>query len=272
MSPGVGADRPLAGCTVVVTRAAEQAGGLVGALTAAGAAVVEVPVIATAPPPDDGAALAAALARLGPPDWVAVTSANGAAAVARAGLPPGVRVAAVGPATAAALRAEGIEPALVPATALAEALAVALGPAASGPAASGPAASGTTIVLAQAEAARPVLAERLAAAGWRVVPVVAYRTVPVVPAPELRVAAGAADAITFTSGSTVDAYVAAAGPAGVPPVVVAIGPVTADAARARGLSVTAVAEPHTTEGLVAALVDLARDGTLQGTRTGHFPR
>lgn len=52
---------PLAGITVVVTRARQQASTLVDRLHALGASTVEVPVIAIAPPADDGAALAAAL-------------------------------------------------------------------------------------------------------------------------------------------------------------------------------------------------------------------
>jgi uroporphyrinogen-III synthase len=39
----------------------------------------------------------------------------------------------------------------------------------------------------------------------------------------------------------------------VPPVVVCIGPVTAETARAHGLKVDAVAEEHTIDGLVRAL-------------------
>lgn len=253
---------PLAGRSVVVTRATEQAGPLVEQLAALGAEVVEVPVITTVPPPDGGAALSAALAGLRAGDWLAVTSANGAAALGRApaasepgtdaGAPSpegnrpadlvaeGVRVAAVGPATAAALRTLGIGADLVPAVALADVLAeelCALPPA--------------RIVVAQAGAARPTLVERLRAAGWDVTPVVAYVTVPAPPSPAALARAAAADAITFTSGSTIDAYLATDAP--VPPVVVCIGPVAAAAARARGLVVTAVAEPHTTSGLVAAV-------------------
>ena len=40
----------------------------------------------------------------------------------------------------------------------------------------------------------------------------------------------------------------------VPPVVVCIGPVTAATARDAGLPVTTVADPHTVDGLLAALV------------------
>ena len=72
--------------------------------------------------------------------------------------------------------------------------------------------------------------------------------------PRLAAAAGA-DAITFTSASTVAAYLAAAGRAAVPPAVVCIGPVTAAAAERAGLLVAAVAAEHTLDGLVAATVE-----------------
>jgi len=65
--------------------------------------------------------------------------------------------------------------------------------------------------------------------------------------------ASAADVITFTSPSTVAAYLELAGRRRVPPVVACIGPVTAEAARAAGLSVDVVAAQHSVDGLVAAL-------------------
>jgi uroporphyrinogen-III synthase len=69
--------------------------------------------------------------------------------------------------------------------------------------------------------------------------------------------AGAADAVTFTSASTVRGFMGVAGPswerAARRPLVVSIGPVTAAAARTAGLRVDAEARPHTIEGLVAAL-------------------
>jgi energy-coupling factor transporter ATP-binding protein EcfA2 len=69
-----------------------------------------------------------------------------------------------------------------------------------------------------------------------------------------RVVEGRFDAVTFTSSSTVDNFVAAVGADAVPPVVVCIGPVTADTARRLGLTVTVEADTHTIDGLVAALV------------------
>jgi uroporphyrinogen-III synthase len=52
-----------------------------------------------------------------------------------------------------------------------------------------------------------------------------------------------------------------AGRGSVPPVVACIGPVTAGTARAAGLTVDAVANEHTLDGLIAVLVDrfAARD-------------
>jgi uroporphyrinogen-III synthase len=109
------------------------------------------------------------------------------------------------------------------------------------------------VLLPQAAGARPVLADGLRAVGWTVAPVTAYVTVPAPLAPEEIEQARTADAITFTSGSTVTGFVAAAGVAGVPSVVVCIGPVTAAAALAAGIEVTAVAGEHTIDGLVATL-------------------
>ncbi|HLJ07395.1 MAG TPA: uroporphyrinogen-III synthase, partial [Acidimicrobiia bacterium] len=62
--------------------------------------------------------------------------------------------------------------------------------------------------------------------------------------------------VTFTSSSTVTNYLAVAGDVPVPPVVACIGPITADTARAAGLTVGVVAAEHTIVGLVRALVDV----------------
>ena len=82
-----------------------------------------------------------------------------------------------------------------------------------------------------------------------------------------------ADAVTFTSASAVDQWVAAFGVEPVPPVVACIGPITAAAARGHGLTVDVEAEVHTIEGLVDALVahmgqDTAMPDTAAGGRSG----
>ncbi len=242
--------RPLFGRTVVVTRARAQSPTLVAGLRAQGAEVLEVPTIAVAGPSDGGAALAAAVAGL--PEhtgsWLVLTSTNGVDALFEhlhdARQLAGVRVAAVGRATADALRAHGVVADLVPAKANAEAVLAAFPP---------PPAGGGQVLLPQADRARPTLADGLAALGWHVEAVEAYRTVPVAVPSDLLERSLAADAICFTSGSTVDSWVAAAGPA-TPPVVASIGPVTTAAAERHGLQVTVEADEANVAALVTALI------------------
>ena len=240
-------DRALLGRQVVVCRAPGQASVLSQRLRALGAVPLEVPVIEIDDPPDGGAALAAAAGRIAIYDWVAFTSPNSVerlfAHLHDARDLGGVRVAAIGPGTAAGLEARGVRADLLPETSVAESLVVAL---------TGTGGAGR-ILLPQAAAARPVLADGLRAGGWTVDVVEAYRTRPVVPSPDVVAAAAKADAIAFTSSSTVDNFLDGAGPEAVPPVVVCIGPVTADTARRRGLTVTAVADRHDLDGLVAAV-------------------
>jgi uroporphyrinogen III methyltransferase/synthase len=115
------------------------------------------------------------------------------------------------------------------------------------------------VLVAQAEAARPVLVEGLQHKGWTVDAVVAYRTVAATVEPAVLARAAAAEAVVFTSGSTVRSFVAAAGRDAVPATVVCIGPVTAAAALDAGLTPAAVAAEHSLDGLVVALVEaLAR--------------
>ena len=138
--------------TVVIARAAEQAGRLRALLEAEGATVVEVPSIAFEGPIDGGGALREALRDLW--DWVVVTSPNGAErAVAAAGgraAALALRWAVVGPGTADALSALGIHAAFVPERFVAEGLVEAF---------PDPPAGGGRVLLAQAEAARPALAQ-----------------------------------------------------------------------------------------------------------------
>lgn len=241
---------PLFGRRVVVTRARHQAGELARRLRAAGADVLEVPTIAVVGPADGGAALREAAGRVASYAWVVFTSANAVESFlhqvhdARAFGP--TRIAAIGPGTADALARHGLAADLVPERFVAESLLEAF---------PGPPRAGAAVLLPLAASARDVLPVGLRARGWTVDVVDAYRTEPVVPDPASLADAAAADAIAFTSASSVAGWVAAAGPEVVPPVVACIGPVTADAARAAGIGVTATAAESTLDGLVAALVD-----------------
>jgi uroporphyrinogen III methyltransferase / synthase len=105
-----------------------------------------------------------------------------------------------------------------------------------------------------------VLPEGLRALGAAVDVVPAYRTeVDDAPAAAVLAAirAGRIDAMTFTSSSTVRAFLQLAGPdvrRALDRVLLAcIGPVTAETARASGLRVGAVATTYTLAGLVDAL-------------------
>jgi uroporphyrinogen-III synthase len=100
-----------------------------------------------------------------------------------------------------------------------------------------------------------VLPHGLSAKGWTVDVVEAYRTQRELPSSAELQAASGADAITFTSSSTVTNYLSVAGDRAVPAVVACIGPVTASTARDAGLTVDVVAAEHTIDGLIAALVE-----------------
>ncbi len=112
------------------------------------------------------------------------------------------------------------------------------------------------MLCARADIAPEGLERAFEAKGWSAVRVDAYRTrMPRSLPPEARAAlrAGSVHAVTFTSASTVRGFLGALGPVRGLPKVVCIGPVTAREARARGLTVHAVARPHTVEGLVDAV-------------------
>ena len=157
-----------------------------------------------------------------------------------------MQVAAIGPGTAGALRRFGVVADLVPERFVAEAVADAF-----------PRGAGR-VLLPRAAIARDVLPDSLRAKGWQVDVVEAYRTAAAEPSAAALAEAGKADAITFTSSSTVTNYLQVAGLGAVPPVVVCIGPVTAETAGAAGLHVDVVAAEHTIDGLVQALVSALR--------------
>ncbi len=241
--------RPLLGLKVAVTRARGQAPALVQRLRDRGAEAVEVAVIEIGEPADGGQQLRAAVARLATYDWVVFTSANAVASLMgllRDARDLGrARLAAIGPGTAAALGEHRLQADLVPERFVAEALLEAFPP---------PGEGGGRVLLPRAAAAREVLPEGLRAMGWEVDVVEAYRTGRPRPSPGALASLAGADAVAFTSSSTVTGFLEVAGPGAVPPVVACIGPITAATARDAGLHVDVVAEDHSLDGLVAALV------------------
>ena len=251
--------RPLAGATVVVTRAAARAVQLVGPLEALGARVLTYAATRTIPGDVEGLQHAArSLARY---DWVVFTSATSVELTFDATEACGIsaeqwkhtRVATVGSATAGAVRERGVEPTLVPSRFIAEGLLEAF-------AAQG-GMFGTTVLYPAAAGARPELANGLRMMGATVHVVDAYDTVATdddVSDVHEALRTGHVNAVTLTARSSVDAWVAAMGEAHRMADVVSIGPVTTQAARAAGMRVAAEAMPSTIEGLVAAVVRAVR--------------
>ena len=240
------------GRVVLVTRPAPRGATLVERLRAAGADALAAPTIEIDPAPlggplDDAIELAAH----GAFSWVVFTSAAGVAAwwrraEAQVVGAPAAAIAAVGDATADALRARGVDPDLVPPSFTTASLGAAF-----------PSGSGL-VLLARADLATAELEDVLRSKGWTAERVDAYRVryaeeLPAEVGEALR--SGRIGVVTFTSPSTVEGFVRLAGTPS-DPLVVCIGPVTAEAARSHGFAVAAVADPHTEDGLVDAVVAL----------------
>jgi uroporphyrinogen III methyltransferase/synthase len=247
--------RPLFGKRIVVTRARSQSASLSERLQAAGAAVIEMP--ATQIEAADPAPLESAIARLDEYGWVIFTSQNAvrifwetlrslsldARALAH------VKIAAVGPATGAALLDCGLAVDVSPDRFVAEALLESLRGRRD--------VRGVRVLYAAAQGARETLQDGLEELGAIVDHVMLYRSVvdgDGAAALRERLLAGGADLVTFTSASSVNAFVSAVGAdaARLAPAA-SIGPVTGAAAREQGLDVAVEATESTIPGLVDAI-------------------
>ncbi len=245
--------RPLHGVTVAVTRAREQISRVAARLRALGAEVVVAPVIRiqTLPGP---------VPPLDSYDLICFTSPNGVDAlferIDAAGLDTRsfparsrTRVAAIGPATARALRAHGIQTDVMPAKAVAESLAEAL--------ADVPV---SRALVVRAREARDVVPEALRDRGAEVDVVAVYETVVEQLDADQIAAVAAADYLTFTSASTVRNLLESVDGAAwltegeSRPRLVSIGPVTSAELREHGLEPDIEAEDHDIDGLIAAIV------------------
>jgi uroporphyrinogen III methyltransferase/synthase len=253
--------RPLWGQTVVVTRAREQASTLVEGLRARGAQVVQCPTIRVESLTDvEYAATDEAIENLAVVDWCVFTSTNGVeqfwARLKRLGYDARAfgkaKTAAIGPATARALQARGIEPDYIPESSISESVAAGLLELW---------VEGQTILVARALESREVLEERLREGGASVIVAPVYRTVPDVGEAETvrdLLAAGELSWVTFSSSSTVRNFLEAIGSETVVAArdtfrVACIGPVTAQTATELGLSPDVIAEEATVESLIVAI-------------------
>lgn len=250
-------NRPLFGKRVLVTRARSQASALSKLLAERGAEPVELPVIEIRDVPDTSE-LDKAILELPEYQWIIFTSANGVPAfwkrLSALNLDSRwmyyVKIGAIGPATAQALKEQGIHPDFVPEEFTSEGIISGL---------ANIEISGCRILLPRANIAPKDLVDGLAKLGAKPHEVTAYITEqssePVTQAKET-LNDGQIDIITFTSSSTVTNFLTAIGNErqGVDQAKIAcIGPVTAATAEKAGLRVDIVAEEQTIPGLVAAI-------------------
>jgi uroporphyrinogen III methyltransferase / synthase len=253
--------RPLAGRTIVVTRAADQAGSFAALLEDAGARVVQAPTIVIEPPATWGP-LDAALTDLDRFTWVIFTSVNGVSMVDGRLRAVGLawsaldtaRVAAIGPATASALAAHGVRAEIVPGEYRAEGLVERL---------RGIVGSRDRVLLPRAAQTRDVLVSELRGLGAEVTEVAAYETRAVADATvpvRTALARREIDAVTFTSSSTARNFARLftdderrAWFSGV--TVASIGPITAATAAEYGLSTAVMPAEYTIPALARAIAE-----------------
>jgi uroporphyrinogen III methyltransferase / synthase len=108
-------------------------------------------------------------------------------------------------------------------------------------------------LVARAAEGRDVLPDALRARGAEVDVLALYETVPEPLDDRTRSAAAAADYVLFTSASSVRFFSAAGGTLDGPRLA-SIGPATSQELRAQGLEPDLEADPHTPDGLVAAVL------------------
>jgi uroporphyrinogen III methyltransferase / synthase len=253
--------RPLQGKSVVITRAVEQSRELSEALEGLGAEVLMLPMIAFAAP-ENSSGLDAALARLAEFDWILFTSQNAVRFFfqrgcrlemerSSQGATSGPRFAAVGAATAQAARNLDIRIDMVAATETGAGLVAELKPLM----------AGAKVLLPRSDRADERLPAALRSAGADVTEVVAYRTV----APESFDSAvvsvvkdGSASVVMFASPSAVDNFLVVIGLDEVKRLagkteLAAIGPTTAAAITAAGLTVGIESEESSGAGMAGAI-------------------
>ncbi len=251
---------PLLGKGVVVTRAREQASGLLRDLSALGACCFEFPTI-DIKPLDDYINLHRALRELDSYHWVVFTSVNGvkyfwmelrnlgldARALGR------VRVAAIGPATSAALEERGIHADFVPDKYVAESVVAGLLELG---------VKDKRVLIPRARIAREVLPQELEKAGAHVQILPVYETglaeedgEPILSG----IKEGEIHYITFTSSSTVENFFSLIAPDRLLPFVrkglklVSIGPVTARTLEGFGFKPDIMPQDYTIPGIIKCL-------------------
>ncbi len=246
--------RRLQGIRVLVTRPRERSQALCFLLEDEGAEVVTLPLLELEPPTDPRP-LQAAAELLGRFAWVAFVSERAVSALVDATRTGGTlevlrtrQLAAVGPATASALKAQGLEPALIARESTGAGLGQALLPRLQ---------PGESVLLPAAEEGNRALEQALRDAGVEVVRVAAYRSRSS-SSPEgwAEVCARPPQCVLFGSPRTVEAFLELPGARALLPVLraVAVGPTTAASLSERGWPAAAVARQPTPADWVEAVV------------------
>ena len=261
--------KPLFGKKIVVSRARAQASVFSEKLEALGAETIEFPVIKIEPPADYGP-LDQALENLEQYHWVIFTSENGVkhffSRLREKNLDirsmKKARICAIGPTTKEALLDKGLKVDFMPPEYRAEAVVDQIKTEIT---------AGDKVLLPRADIARPVLAQELGELGALVDNISCYSTVSGDSDAKLLkelLAEREVDMITFTSSSTVKNMLAMLGGeakdllSGV--ALAAIGPITANTARERELSIAVEAEEYTIPGLVEAIKNYFENQTSKG--------
>jgi uroporphyrinogen-III synthase len=256
---------PLSGKRVVVTRPQHQAGDLAERLKALGAEPILVPAIQVSPPAD-WKPIDQAINNLQQFNWVVFTSANGVESFVSRMRELGVEVrnlsncklAAIGPATASVLAKYIREPDFIPSVFISDAIAEELGEV-----------KGQKVLLARADIARKDLAVILKEKGAEVTQVAVYRVEGNIDdriQEELKGYVGQTppDFITLTSPSAARGLLRILEEAGLEKwmglsALICIGPITGKAVEEMGFKPTRIAQEHTTDGLVQAILEEARE-------------
>ena len=246
---------PLHGKRILVTRSRAQAGSLTKMLTELGAVSVEIPAISSEPP-DNFNELDNSISQLERFQWLVLASVTAVEfffdRLEYLNLDTrhlsSVKVASIGPATRRALKDRGIEPDFVPDRAVSSSLVEGF---------KKKGIKDCVVLLPSPEKSPDTIRKGLIELGCDVTRVTAYKTTMPLESESLVSSAfkEGIDMVTFTSSSTVSNLISIVGGVIDSKVSVAcIGPVTADTARQFGLFPDIVADEHTIEGLISAIV------------------
>jgi uroporphyrinogen III methyltransferase/synthase len=259
--------RPLFGKRILVTRPRHQAGDLVHGLELLGAVVYVLPAVEIREL-EDWSAVDQAIANLSSYHWLVFTSANGVQALIGRLRKVGkdlralgqVRLAAIGPKTAAALRHYYLEPDLIPGQFQSENLAREL---------KDRIRPGERVLLARADRGRDLLRQELSQV-TQVDQVAVYSQADAIDAQSPVLASlrrGEIDYVTLTSSNIARAFITSLDEVSRTRLqtgevkLATISAITSEEVRKLGMPVAAEAAEATSEGVIAALVQLAGAGS-----------